>query len=94
MLYWEIVSFCILYVNWFKYKYMSGNNYGRMLCNEIELYVDVGFLGELIFFLCYIKELLVFEYCMGVVVSIINGWKGWLWGEVGDYYDLFVKWVG
>lgn len=73
---------------------MSGNNHGRMLCNEIEPHADVGFPGESIFFPRYIKELSVPEDCMGVAVSIINGWKGWLWGEVGDHYDSFVKWVG
>lgn len=57
---------------------MSGNNHGRMLCNEIELHADVGFPGESIFFPHYIKELSVPEHCMGVAVSIINGWKGWL----------------
>lgn len=73
---------------------MSGNNHGRMLCNEIEPHADVGLPGESIFFPRYIKELSVPEDCMGLAVSIINRWKGWLWGEVGDHYDSFVKWVG
>lgn len=57
---------------------MSGNNHGRMLCNEIEPHADVGFPGESIFFPHYTKELSVPEDCMGLAVSIINGWKGWL----------------
>lgn len=57
---------------------MSGNNHGRILCNEIEPHADVGFPGESIFFPRYIKELSVPEDCMGLAVSIINGWKGWL----------------
>lgn len=57
---------------------MSVNNHGRMLCNEIEPHADVGLPGESIFFPRYIKELSVPEDCMGLAVSIINGWKGWL----------------